>query len=78
MPKTHNFIINGKGEKTAIILDIREYQILVEDRLDLKVFEERKSDPVVSFEEFDKQMRANGKLSNQSKKQSSKRASKVA
>lgn len=78
MPKTHQFIVNGKGEKTAIILDIREYETLVEDLHDLRIFEKRKNDPVVPFDEFDKKMRANGKLSNRSKKQGRKRASKAA
>jgi hypothetical protein len=68
MPKTHQFIINGKGEKTGVILDIQEYESLLENLHDLRVFEERKNDAVVSFEEFDRQMRGKGGLSNRSKK----------
>lgn len=78
MPKPHQFIINGKGEKTSVILSIREYESLVEDVQDLRVFEDRKNESTVSFEDFDKQMRANGKISNRAKKNNGKRASKSA
>lgn len=68
MQKTHQFVVDKKGVKTAIILDIHEYETMLEDLHDLRIFEERKNDTVVSFEKFDSQMKAHAKLSNRSKK----------
>lgn len=68
MPKTKQFIVNGKGEKTAVILAIKEYESLLEDVHDLRVFDERKNDPSVSFNEFDKKMRKKIGVSNKAEK----------
>ncbi len=39
-----SFVINEKGEKTAIILSIEEYNRLMEDLHDLTIFAERKDE----------------------------------
>ena len=36
--------------------------VLIEDSVDLKAFEERKNDPVFSFEEVLKKLKKNGKI----------------
>jgi len=36
--------------------------VLIEDSIDLKAFEERKNEPVFSFEEVLKKLKKNGKI----------------
>lgn len=46
------FVINEKGEKTAVLLPLDEYEKLLEDIHDLSVVAERKNEKTISFEEL--------------------------
>ncbi len=56
------YIIDGKGKKTAVILPVEEYEELLEDLHDLAVIAERRDEPTVSFEELKKRLQADGLL----------------
>ena len=56
------YIIDGKGQKTAVILPVEEYEELLEDLHDLAVIAERRDEPTVSFEELKKRLQADGLL----------------
>jgi PHD/YefM family antitoxin component YafN of YafNO toxin-antitoxin module len=43
--KTKQFITTEKGEKTGILLSLKEYESLIEDLHDLAVIAERKDEP---------------------------------
>lgn len=45
------YIVDEKGQKTAVILPVEEYDELLEDIHDLAVIAERRNEPTVSFEE---------------------------
>jgi len=63
MGKFHEqFIINEKGEKTAVILPIEEYDELLEDLHDLRVIAERRDEATVSFEELKERLKKDGLL----------------
>ena len=48
------FILNENGEKTAVILDIKYYEKILEDIHDLRLFEERQDEAEISFTDLDK------------------------
>jgi hypothetical protein len=54
---TEKYIIDGKGQKSAVILPIEEYNELLEDIHDLSVIAERKEDDTISFDEMKKRMK---------------------
>lgn len=60
--KKERFIIDDKGRKKAIILDIKLYQEILEDLEDLRLLAERRNEPTSSLEEVEKRLRANGLL----------------
>lgn len=55
-----NFIIDEKGHRKAVVLDIGFYNQLLEDLEDLRVISERKSEPTVSLKEVEKHLKKNG------------------
>ncbi len=56
------YIVDEKGEHTAVILPLEEYEQLLEDLHDLAVVAERRDEPTVSFEELKKKLREDGVL----------------
>jgi translation initiation factor IF-3 len=56
------YIINGKGQRTGVILPIEKYEELLEDLRDLVVIAERRDEPVISFDELKERLRENGIL----------------
>ncbi len=54
--------MDEKGEHTAVILPLEEYEQLLEDLHDLAVVAERRDEPTVSFEELKKKLREDGVL----------------
>jgi len=61
MNKTkEQYIVDGKGKKTAVILPIGEYEELLEDLHDLAVIAERKNEPVVNFSDIKKRLKKMG------------------
>jgi len=60
--KKEKFIINEKGEKQAVILDVKYYRRLLEDLTDLRIIAERKNEEVVSLEKVEDQLKKDGLL----------------
>ena len=56
------FIIDDKGKKTDVITNLKEHGQLVEDILDSLLVEERMNEESVLFEDFVKQLKAEGKV----------------
>jgi len=54
------FVVDESGNKTAVILPVKEYEELLEDIHDLTVIAERKDEPTISFEDLKKRLRADG------------------
>jgi PHD/YefM family antitoxin component YafN of YafNO toxin-antitoxin module len=48
------FVINEKGEKTAVLLPFDEYEKLLEDIHDLSVIADRKDEKTISLNEIQK------------------------
>lgn len=48
--KTGRYIVTPKGEKTGVVLSIKEYNELLEDLADLAIIAERKDEPTQPFD----------------------------
>ena len=59
---TASYIVNNKGEKTAIILPIETYNELLEDLEDLAVVAERRGEPTIPHEQFVSELKRDGLL----------------
>jgi PHD/YefM family antitoxin component YafN of YafNO toxin-antitoxin module len=53
-----HYIVDDHGKKTAVIIPLAEYEELMEDLHDLAVAAERKKEPVISFKELKKELKA--------------------
>ncbi len=56
------YIVDEKGQKTAVVLPIQEYEELLEDLHDLAVIAERRDEPTIAFEELKERLRKDGFL----------------
>lgn len=56
------YVVNDKGERTAVILPLEEYEELLEDLHDLAVIAERREEPTVPFAELKKKLKEDGLL----------------
>ena len=56
------FVVDGKGRKTAVILPLKEYDELLEDLHDLAVIAERRDEPTIGFEQVKKRLKQRGLL----------------
>jgi len=56
------YIVNEKGEKTAVVLPVGEYEELLEDLHDLTIIAERRDEPTTSFGELKKRLNEDGLL----------------
>jgi len=56
------YIVDEKGQRTAVILPIEEYVGLLEDLHDLAIIAERRNEPTISFEELKKRLKEDGLL----------------
>lgn len=50
------FIVDEKGKKTAVIIDLEKYGELWEDFCDYLICLERKNEPTVSLDEAEKEL----------------------
>jgi len=57
-----SFIVDRKGKKTGVILDIMTYENLLEDLEDLRMIAERKDEPTVSLAAVEKKLKKHGLL----------------
>lgn len=51
------YIVDEKGQKTAVIIPVKEYKELLEDVHDLAIIGERRDEPTITFEELKKKLR---------------------
>ena len=51
------FIVNAKGQKTAVVIPVNEYEELLEDLHDLEIIAERRDEPTISFEDLKKRLK---------------------
>ena len=56
------FITNGNGKKTAVILDIKLYQEILEDLEDLLLLAERKDEATSSLQKVEERLKVRGLL----------------
>lgn len=56
------YIVDKKGEKTAVVLPVEEYEELLEDLHDLAVIAERRDEPTITFEELKKRLKEDALL----------------
>ena len=57
------FVINERGEKTAVVIDLRKHSEVWEDFYDSTVARRRQNEPRETFESVKKRLRRRGKLS---------------
>ncbi|MDF1594321.1 MAG: hypothetical protein P1P89_22645 [Desulfobacterales bacterium] len=56
------YIVDEKGERTAVVMSIDHYEELLEDVHDLAVIAERREEPSISFEELKRRLKKDGRL----------------
>lgn len=56
------YVIDEKGQKTAVIIPVEEYEELLEDIHDLAIIAERRDEPTIAFEELKKKLKKDGLL----------------
>ncbi len=56
------YIIDKKGQKTAVVIPVEEYEELLEDLHDLAIIAERRDEPTITFKELKKKLKQNGLL----------------
>jgi PHD/YefM family antitoxin component YafN of YafNO toxin-antitoxin module len=59
---SEQYIVNEKGQKTAVILDINEYEELLEDLHDIAIVAERRDELTINFEGLKNRLKADGLL----------------
>lgn len=56
------YVVDEKGDRTAVIVPIGEYEELIEDLHDLAIIAERREEPTVSLDELRKKLIKDGLL----------------
>ena len=51
------YVIDEKGQKTAVIIPVEEYEELLEDIHDLAIIAERRDEPTIAFKELKRKLR---------------------
>ena len=62
MSQTLQYITDERGERTAVVLPINDYEKLLEDLDDLAVVAERRDEPVIPHEQFIADLKRDGTL----------------
>jgi len=57
-----NFIIDEKGNKTAVVLPVAEYEDLLEDIHDLTIIAERRDESTITLKELKERLKKDGLL----------------
>ena len=60
MSTSVQFLTNEKGEKTAVVLPVADYEKLLEDLEDLAVIAERRDEETIPHDQFKKQVKHKG------------------
>jgi len=56
------FIVDGSGRKTGVLLPLRRYRNLMEDIHDLAVVAERRKEKPITLTELKRRLRRNGRI----------------
>ncbi len=56
------FVVNERGQKTGVVIDLREYRALWEDFYDAALARARRKEPRESLAAVKRRLRRNGKL----------------
>jgi hypothetical protein len=56
------YLVDEKGERSAVVVPIEEYEELLEDLHDLAVIADRRDEPTISHEELKRRLKADGLL----------------
>jgi len=56
------YLTDERGQKTAVVIPVEEYEELLDDLHDLAVIAERRGEPTMSFDELKKRLKADGLL----------------
>jgi len=56
------YVVDEKGDRTAVIVPIGEYEELIEDLHDLAIIAERREEPTVALDELRKKLIKDGLL----------------
>jgi hypothetical protein len=62
MSNALQYLVDERGEKTAVVLPISDYEKLVEDLEDLAVVAERRGEPTIQHEQFVADLKRDGIL----------------
>ena len=62
MSKTLQYLTDERGEKTAVVLALSDYEKLLEDLEDLAVVAERRDEPIIPHEQFVGELKRDGLL----------------
>ena len=62
MSNAVKYITDDRGERTAVVLPISEYEKLLEDLEDLAVVAERRGEPTIPHEQFVAELKRDGLL----------------
>jgi hypothetical protein len=62
MSQALQYITDDRGERTAVVLPIGDYEKLLEDLDDLAVVAERRDEPVVPHDQFISELKRDGIL----------------
>ena len=62
MSQTLQYITDDRGERTAVVLPISDYEKLLEDLDDLAVVAERRDEPVIPHDQFIAELKRDGTL----------------
>ena len=57
-----NYVTNQSGEKTAVILPLKQFEELLEDIEDLAIVAERRDEPTISHEDVISELKQDGIL----------------
>lgn len=63
MNSSVRYVTDEKGEKTAVLLSITDYEKLMEDLSDLAAIADRRKEPTVSHQELVEELKKDGILS---------------
>jgi PHD/YefM family antitoxin component YafN of YafNO toxin-antitoxin module len=56
------YIVDERGQKTAVVIPIEEYEELLEDLHDLAIVAERRDESTITFQELKKRLKKDGLL----------------
>ena len=62
MSDTLQYLTDDRGERTAVVLPISDYEKLLEDLDDLAVVAERRTEPTIPHQQFVTELKSDGPL----------------